>query len=65
MILNEEDIRRKESALVTILEMMDMPQPRIERKDWQWCLRNIKVRNSDHPMCLTAEELLRCVIKYK
>ena len=64
MKISVEDIRRKESALVTLLNMMDLPSMRIEKKDWRWVSRNLAARNKDHPMYETTRELLLQVLKY-
>lgn len=45
--------------LLEILNTMDLPPQRIEKRDWHWCLRNIRIRNNQHPDIGEAIELLK------
>jgi hypothetical protein len=42
---------------------MEIPQMRMDRRDWKWMMRNISVNNSEHPDLKEAVELLREAIK--
>ena len=62
----EETIRRKKSALRTMLEMMDIPEMRMDLDrpaNIRWLHRNLAVSNSDHPLFETAKELVIWVMK--
>ena len=47
-----EDAARKESALRTFLDMMDVPKARKEltRANIAWLARNLAAQNAGHPM---------------
>jgi hypothetical protein len=63
--LDLEAIRRKESALSTLLGMMDIPSYRLEKKDWRWFLRNLGTRehNREHPMFETTMSMLKWMVR--
>jgi len=44
--------------LLEILGTMDVPALRVERQDWRWMLRNLAVRNSNHPDFSEARKLI-------
>ena len=45
--------------LLEILATMEIPQMRLERRDWKWMMRNISINNSEHPDLREAVKLLR------
>ena len=45
--------------LLEILETMEIPQMRLDRRDWKWMMPNIAVQNGDHPNLTEAVRLLR------
>ena len=49
--------------LLEILETMEIPQMRLDRRDWKWMMRNISASNSDHPDLKEAVQLLREAIQ--
>jgi hypothetical protein len=49
--------------LLEILATMEIPQMRLERRDWRWMMRNIGVRNSEHPNLKETVKLLREAIE--
>ena len=49
--------------LLEILETMDVPQMRLDRRDWKWMMRNISVNNSGHPDLKEVVQLLREAIE--
>lgn len=49
--------------LLEILETMEVPQMRLDRRDWKWMMRNISVNNSAHPDLKEAVQLLREAIE--
>ena len=66
--MEAEVLRRKESALGTILDMMEVPASRKEVSspaNARWLLRNLAVQNSAHPMFATACTLLKEILKEK
>ena len=54
------DNRRR---LLEILATMEIPEMRMERRDWKWMMRNISVRNGEHPDLKEAVQLLREAIQ--
>ena len=64
-----EDIERRKSALATILEQMDVPENNRDfhgergRRNLQWVLRNLGVRNREHPMFPTAMTITKEILK--
>lgn len=50
--------------LLEILATMEIPQMRLERRDWRWMMRNIGVRNSEHPNLKETVKLLREAIEH-
>ena len=63
--MNAETLKKKESALGTILDMMDVPAMRkeINSPNVRWLMRNLGARNSGHPMFDTARILLKEIFK--
>ena len=62
----EEVIRRKTSALRTMLEMMEAPEMRMDVSkpaNIRWLHRNLRINNSDHPLFETAIELVVWLMK--
>ena len=49
--------------LLEILATMEIPELRMDRRDWKWMMRNISVRNSEHPDLKEAVQLLREAIQ--
>ena len=45
--------------LLEILATMEIPQMRLDRRDWKWMMRNIAVNNGEHPELKEAVKLLR------
>mgnify|MGYP003137065749 FL=1 len=45
--------------LLEILATMEIPQMRLERRDWKWMMRNLGVNNREHPDFKEAVKLLR------
>ena len=65
MELDDESWRRKESAMRTMLSIMDVPPRRVEQGDWRWCLRNLAVHNRNHAMYETAMDMLRFLVRHE
>tara|TARA_Y100000591_G_scaffold215243_1_gene186906 strand:- start:7278 stop:7433 length:156 start_codon:yes stop_codon:yes gene_type:complete len=42
---------------------MEIPQMRLDRRDWKWMMRNISVNNREHPELKEAVRLLREAIE--
>ena len=51
------------SRLLEILSTMEIPEMRLDRRDWKWMMRNISVNNSAHPDLKEAVQLLREAIE--
>ncbi len=49
--------------LLEILATMEIPQMRMDRRDWRWMMRNISVNNREHPQLKEAVKLLREAIE--
>ena len=49
--------------LLEILATMEVPQMRLDRRDWRWMMRNIAVNNKEHPEREEAVKLLREAIE--
>ena len=49
--------------LLEILSTMEIPEMRMERRDWKWMMRNISVSNGEHPDLKEAVKLLREAIE--
>ena len=61
MKLTKEDIQRKESALKTVLETMEVPEMRRDTSRFsniRWLSRNLRIENQNHPMLETATEMV-------
>ena len=59
MQITKEDLRRKESALKTLLETMEVPAMRMDTSKFsniRWLNRNLRIENKNHPMLETAME---------
>ena len=66
MKLTKEDIRRKESALKTVLETMEVPEMRRDTSRFsniRWLGRNLKINNRNHPMLETAMEMVAFLMR--
>ena len=56
-----ETAQRKASALRTMLEMMEVPDRRLDTSapaNIRWLNRNLRINNADHPLFETAKELV-------
>ena len=64
--ITDEDVARKESALKTMLDMMDIPEMRknLTRGSIAWLGRNLAVRNRNHPMFSTASDLITWLARW-
>ena len=51
------------ARLLEILATMEIPEMRMERRDWKWMMRNISVINGEHPDLKEAVRLLREAIQ--
>ena len=63
----EETLRRKKSALRTMLEMMDVPEMRMDLDrpaNIRWLHRNLAINNSRHPLFETAKELVDWIMTF-
>jgi hypothetical protein len=49
--------------LLEILATMELPETRLQRRDWRWMMRNISVNNQEHPDLKEAVQLLREAIE--
>lgn len=49
--------------LLEILATMEIPEMRMDRRDWKWMMRNISINNQDHPDLKEAVQLLREAIE--
>ena len=49
--------------LLEILATMELPEARLQRRDWRWMMRNISVNNQGHPDLKEAVQLLREAIE--
>tara|TARA_R100001510_G_scaffold56363_1_gene61763 strand:- start:318 stop:473 length:156 start_codon:yes stop_codon:yes gene_type:complete len=38
---------------------MEIPQMRLDRRDWKWMMRNLSINNGSHPDLREAVKLLR------
>ncbi len=65
--VDNEDITRKEAALLTLLSQMNIPDMRLNTakiSNLTWINRNISINNSDHPMLDTAKEITKWLISW-
>ena len=51
------------ARLLEILATMEIPQMRLDRRDWKWMMRNISVQNKEHPDLKEVVQLLREAIE--
>ena len=66
MKITREDIQRKESALGTLLETMEVPEMRRDTSRFaniRWLGRNLKINNRNHPMLETAVEVVEFLMR--
>ena len=64
----EETIAKKKSALRTMLEMMDVPDMRMDLgrpSNIRWLHRNLAINNADHPLFETAWNMVGWLMKTK
>ncbi len=62
-----EDVVRRESALKTILEQMNVPALRCDTSkasNLRWLNRNLAINNGQHPLFQTAAELTLWLLKW-
>jgi len=67
LTITTDDIHRRESALSTLLEQMDIPELRRDTtsfRNLKWINRNLAVQNDDHPMFTTAAELTVWLLRW-
>ena len=67
--MNSKDLDRKESAAVTLLQIISkdihIPSTKIENKDWRWFLRNLQINHSEHPLFHSTIEVIKFIVKHK
>ena len=62
-----EDVARRESALKTMLNQMDVPELRRDTSrlsNLRWLNRNLAINNGQHPLFQTAAELTIWLLKW-
>ena len=65
--LDLEDMIRRESALTTILDDMEIPLMRrdvTQVSNLRWLMRNLRVKNGDRPLCATALEITKILLSW-
>ena len=66
--MNLNEVERQKSQLVEILEEKDLPETRKNINDSSnlpWLIRNISIRNGNHPRCRKAFKLIKSLMKGK
>ena len=61
-----ETIERKQSALSTLLDMLDVPERRkdvTKETNLRWLARNLAANNKEHPMLDTTFRLVRWLLR--
>jgi len=64
--MTEEIIERKQSALSTLLDMLDVPTLRkdvTKPANLRWLSRNLRINNGEHAMCDTTMGLVIWLLK--
>ena len=62
-----DDVQRRESALATLLEQMDVPAFRrntSQGSNVRWLNRNLGIRNSKNPMFAVTMNLIKWLLKH-
>ncbi len=65
--ISDEDVKRRESALRTMLNQFDVPDMRKDTsrmRNLQWLNRNLSVNNGDHPLHDTARGILTWLLRW-
>jgi hypothetical protein len=65
--ITDEDVKRRESALHTLLAQFDVPNTRKDTAriaNLRWLNRNLSVSNSEHPMHDTAKNILKWLLRW-
>ena len=65
--ITDEDVHRRESALKTLLEPMDVPPLRLDTtsmRNLKWLSRNLAINNSREPLFNTASEILGWLLRW-
>ena len=65
--ITNEDVKRRESALSTMLDQFDVPDMRRDTtlvRNLRWLNRNLSVNNGDHPLHDTAKGLLKWLLRW-
>ena len=62
-----EDVDRRQSALSTILDQMDVPSFRKDTSslsNLRWLSRNLSINNAEHPLHEVAKEMIMWLMKW-
>ena len=62
-----EDVAKRESALKTMLDQMDVPEFRRDTSrlsNLRWLNRNLAINNGQHPLFQTAAEMTLWLLKW-
>ena len=65
--ITDDDVQRRESALKTALEFMDVPPLRLDTtnlRNLRWLSRNLAINNSREPLFNTASEILGWLLRW-
>ena len=64
-IMDDITFKEVEDYLLVLIKQMNVPQFRIDKKDWNWINRNLYINNSDHKLFDESMILLRKVLAHK
>jgi hypothetical protein len=63
-VMDDITFKEVEDYLLVLISQMDVPQFRIDKKDWSWVNRNLYINNADHELFDESMILLRKILAH-
>jgi len=63
-VMDDITFKEVEDYLLVLISQMDVPQFRIDKKDWNWVNRNLYINNADHELFDESMILLRKILAH-
>tara|TARA_B100000131_G_C18097931_1_gene604792 strand:- start:1025 stop:1270 length:246 start_codon:yes stop_codon:yes gene_type:complete len=63
-IMDDITLKEVEDYLISLISQMNVPQLRVNKRDWRWFSRNLYINNSDHELFDESVILLKKILSY-
>mgnify|MGYP001455220291 CR=1 FL=1 len=63
-IMDDITLKQVEDYLIVLISQMNVPQLRVDKRDWRWFSRNLYINNSDHELFDESMILLKKILSH-